>query len=208
MIKEANDSNGGLRAGRVVVNLTREELEFVDKIGRDALFTTGKRLTNNRIIRAFINVMMTLKIRGDGLYTDEELKNRILVELGVYKEKRGYPRFRKEVTLSWRKASSNDKFEEGSTVDMGEGGFRIELKEDRKVGENFEFSIKDSSEPYSPITVFGRITWIKRRDEDGALEAGIKLTRIPDRDRPRFSKLLYEEFCPGFFDHKKENTSK
>ena len=201
--EELKENNGEIRAGRVVVNLTREELEFVDKVGRDALFSTGKRLTNNKIIRAFINVMRELKIRGDGLYTCDELKNRILVMLGVKKEERIYPRFRKGVILSWRKASSDGKYEEGSTLDIGDGGFRIELKENREIGENLEFTIKGPSQPYNPIIVFGCIAWVKQRDEDSALEAGIRVTSVSEKDKPRFSKLLYGEFCPDFFHTQK-----
>ena len=201
MIKEVNDNNGGLKAGRVVVNLTRKDLEFIDNIGRDALFTTGKRLTNNKIIRAFIGVMQEIKVKGDGLYSDEELKNRILIKLKIKKDKRTYPRFKKEVRLSWRKRTSSEKYKEGSTTEIGEGGFRIELKENRAVGENLEFTINDPYEPYKPITVFGCITWIKKRDEDSILEAGVKITQLPDKDRPRFSRLLYRESCPGFLYH-------
>ena len=199
MIKKAKGNKGGLKAGRVVVNLTREELEFIDNIGRDALFTTGKRLTNNKIIRAFISAMQEIKVKGDGLYTAEELKNRILVKLRIKEDKRAYPRFKKEVTLSWRKASSSKKYNKGSTTEIGEGGFRIQLKENRAVGENLEFTINDPYKPSKPIKVFGRITWIKKRDEDSALEAGIKITRLSGKDKPRFSKLLCGEqgdiFC-------------
>lgn len=203
MIKEINNDNGGLKAGRVVVNLTREELEFIDNIGRDALYTTGKRLTNNRIIRAFISVMREIKLKGDGLYNAEELKNRILVKLKIKKNKRAHYRFKKEVMVSWRKASSNEKYNEGSTVEVCEGGFRIELKENRVIGEELEFTINDPYEPYKPITVFGRIAWIKKRDEDSALEAGIKVTYIPNKDKPQYSRLLYQETNPGFYESKK-----
>lgn len=193
MIKKAKANNGKSKAGRVVVNLTREDLEFIDNIGRDALFTTGKRLTNNKIIRAFISAMQEIKIKGDGLYSAEELKNRILVKLKIKKDKRAYPRFKKEVTLSWRKASSSEKHTKGSTIEIGEGGFRIQLKENKAVGENLEFTINDPCEPNKPIAVSGRIAWVKKRDEDSAPEAGIKITRLPDKDKPRFTKLLCGE---------------
>ena len=192
MIKKAKGNKGGLKAGRVVVNLTREELEFIDTIGRDALFTTGKHLTNNKIIRAFISVMQEVKVKGDGLYTAEELKNRILIKLKIKKDKRAYPRFKKEVTLSWRKASSSEKRNEGSATEISKGGFRIQLKEDRAVGENLEFTINNPYEPSKPITVLGRIAWVKKRDEDSSLEAGIKVICLSYKDRPRFSKLLVE----------------
>lgn len=203
-----NKGNGGLKAGRVVVNLTREDLEFIDNIGRDALFTTGKRLTNNKIICAFVSVMKEIKIKGDSLYNTEELKNRILVKLRIKKELRTYPRFKKEVTLSWRKASSGERHKEGLASDICEGGFRIELREDRKVGDILEFAINDPDEPYNPIMVFGRISWIKKRDEDSGLEAGVKITELSEKDRPRFSRLLYKEFYPGFYATERKDSSK
>lgn len=201
-----NGNNGGLKAGRVVVNLTREELEFIDNIGRDALFTTGKRLTNNKIIRAFINVMQEVKVKGDGLYSSEELKNRILVKLGVKREQRTYPRFKKELALSWRRASSDEEYRESLTIEIGEGGIRMEVKEDLKNGENLEVMINDPYEPYNPIVIFGSVSWVKKRDEDSSLEAGVKITHIPDKDRPRFSRLLYKEFYPDFYTPKTKDT--
>ncbi|MFC1624657.1 PilZ domain-containing protein [Candidatus Omnitrophota bacterium] len=198
MIKKANGNKAGSKAGRVVVNLTREELEFIDNIGRDALFTTGKRLTNNKIIRAFIEVMQEVKVKGDGLYNAEELKNRILVKLRIKKDKRVYSRFKKEVTLSWRKISSSEEYNRGSTIEIGEGGFRIQLKQNRKVGENLDFTINDPHEPHKPIRVFGRIVWIKKRDENSDPEAGIKITCLLDKDKARFKRLLCEESCHDF----------
>lgn len=201
MKEEHDEQITGLKAGRVVVNLTREELEFIDSIGRDALFTTGKRLTNNKIIRAFINVMKEIKIKGDGLYSACELKNRVLIKLRIRKEKRMHPRLKKQATLSWRKSSSTEKFEEGIAIGLGEGGFRIELKKSRNIGENIEFMINDPEEPYNPIILIGCIVWVERRDEDGSLEAGIKITHLRDKDRPRFSRLLYKELCPDFYQN-------
>jgi hypothetical protein len=202
MEHDPEEQNGGLKAGRVVVNLTREELEFIDNIGRDSLFTTGKRLTNNKIIRAFITVMKEVGVRGDGLYDACELKNRILVKLGVKQDSRAYPRFKKEIFLSWRKNNTDEKFEEGATIEIGDGGFRIEMKEERKVGDSLEFMINDPEEPYHPIMIIGSVIWVKKRDEDEGLEAGIKITRVTDKDKPRFSRLLYKEFYPGFYEDK------
>lgn len=203
MEEELNEHNAGLKAGRVVVNLTREELEFIDGLGRDALFTTGKRLTNNKIIGAFINVMKEIKIKGDGLYSACELKNRILVKLGRIKEKRLYLRVKKRVALSWHRRSSDEQFEEGVTIELGDRGFRIELKKPRYIGESLEFMINDPEDPSRPIILIGRVAWIERRDIDGGLEAGVKITHLDDKDRFRFSKLLYKEPSPDLYQDKK-----
>jgi len=82
-MNKSSTHENGLKLGRIVVNLNREELEFIDKIDKDALFTTGRHITNNKIIRTFINAMKELKISGEGLSNCEELKERILLSLGI-----------------------------------------------------------------------------------------------------------------------------
>lgn len=193
--KNQDNPNAELRPCRVVVNLNREEFEFIDKIGKDALFTTGKRLTNNKIIMAFINIMKEVKIDGKGLSSCEELKERILVKLGARQDRRKYPRFKKEVKLSWRKLDSMAKYEEGKTIELGEGGFRIELDKKRKVGEVVEFTIHDPQDPNNPIKALGKIMWVKNRSDktESGLEAGIQLTYLPIKDKERFNELFYDK---------------
>ena len=43
---------------RVITALGREEMDFLDKIGKDALFTTGHKLSYNEILRALIDFAM------------------------------------------------------------------------------------------------------------------------------------------------------
>lgn len=194
MKKKSNKAKRELRVGRIVLNLNQDEFEFIDNIGRNALFSTGKRLTNNKILRVFLNVMRELKIDGRGLSSCGELKERMLAVLRIKGERRKFPRFRKEVKVSWRKLESMSKYEKGETIEIGEGGFRIELDKKRKVGEILEFTINDPSMPDNPIKAFGRITWIKRRVNDNVLEAGIHLRYLPKEDKDRFNRLFYEEF--------------
>ena len=40
---------------RVIALLSREEMDFIDKIGKDALFSTGSKLTRVDIIAALID---------------------------------------------------------------------------------------------------------------------------------------------------------
>ena len=182
----------GLRAGRVVVNLNRDEFEFIDRIGRDALFTTGKRLTNNKILQVFVDVMKDLAIDGSGVSTCKELRERLRVALGMKVDCRTYPRFQKEVKIFLRKLDSMSEYAVGKTMDIGQCGFRIELKEERKEGELLELTILDPSRPYRPIVAFGRIAWLKRRNTDNVQEAGIELTYLLKKETDRFKALLHE----------------
>jgi hypothetical protein len=177
-------NRNGLKKARIVVNLNRGEFEFIDKLGRDALFTTGRRLTNNKILRTFVNVMQELKIDGNGLRSPSELKERLLMALGIKKDRRKYLRFKEDVQVSYRKLDSMTKHTKAQTIDISQHGFRIELNDKRKVGEVLEFIIHDPQMPDKPINAFGRIVWIRGN------EAGIKLTSFPEEDKQRFAKLF------------------
>jgi len=247
--KSLNSKNAKeLRAGRIIVYLNREEFDFVDTIGKDALFTTGKRMTNNKIVRAFVSALKGFKIDARGISNYEELKERIISALSADKERvmaqpleasrhcerpkgakqskekdcfvalhkkctpafpirrggaprndkllpvaeplqerRLYPRLKKEVKVSYRGLESLDDYQAKETKNISQGGFRIELTEERKAGEPLEFTITDPELPDNPLKAYGCIAWVKGR------EAGVKLTYLPEMDKERFNKLVGEK---------------
>ena len=77
MIKKPSGSNGD--AHRVITFLTRDELDFLDKVGKDALF----------IISALVNVIRKLGIDGCGLSSKKELENRVIEAMKDVSEKKG-----------------------------------------------------------------------------------------------------------------------
>ena len=76
MSRKANQPNGN--AHRAITFLTREELDFLDKIGKDALFSSGSKLSRSKIISAIVNAMRKLNIDGCGLRSKRELEGRII----------------------------------------------------------------------------------------------------------------------------------
>ena len=76
MIKKPDNPQGN--AHRVITFLTREELDFLDKIGKDALFSAGGKLSRSKIISAIVNVMRKLDIDGCGLGSKKDLEGRII----------------------------------------------------------------------------------------------------------------------------------
>jgi hypothetical protein len=63
---------------RVVTFLNRDEVDFLDKLGKDALFSTGIKLSRTKLIAWLIDFVEQLKINGEGIKSEEDLKNRIL----------------------------------------------------------------------------------------------------------------------------------
>ena len=62
---------------RVITFLNREQVDFIDKIGKDALFSKGTKLSRSRIISLLVDLIMELDINGEGISSLEELKQRI-----------------------------------------------------------------------------------------------------------------------------------
>ena len=63
---------------RVVAFLDREEMDYLDKLGKDALFSTGSKLPRTKIILALVDLIKKLNINGEGIRTEEDIIQKIL----------------------------------------------------------------------------------------------------------------------------------
>lgn len=66
---------------KVVTFLNREEIDFLDKLGKDAWFSTGAKLSRTQIIEALVNLMMELGVKANGVNSKEALRGHILEAL-------------------------------------------------------------------------------------------------------------------------------
>lgn len=82
---------------RVIAFLNRQQVDFLDKIGKDALFSKGAKLSRVKIISCLVDLLRELDINGEDISSLEDLKTRIkekiisnyptTKELLIYKEK-------------------------------------------------------------------------------------------------------------------------
>jgi hypothetical protein len=68
----------GYKKERVVTFLDREEVDFLDKMGKDALFSTGVKLSRARLIEWLVDFTKGLNINGEGIKTENDFENRII----------------------------------------------------------------------------------------------------------------------------------
>ena len=68
-----------IREGRIVAFLTRDEIDFIDKLAKDALFSTGHKLTRTEIIGALIDAVKIKNISAEGVHSKSELEKRLLL---------------------------------------------------------------------------------------------------------------------------------
>lgn len=52
---------------RIVTFLTRQQIDYLDKIGKDALFSYGRKLSRVQIISELVNLLMQLGINIKGI---------------------------------------------------------------------------------------------------------------------------------------------
>lgn len=63
---------------RLIAMISRDEMDFIDKLGKDALFSTGKKLSRTEVIAALIDVMTEFPMSGRGIHSRDELHERII----------------------------------------------------------------------------------------------------------------------------------
>ena len=68
-------------AHRVIASLTREQIDYIDKIGKDAQFSSGLKLSRTQILAAMVNAMKRLHLNGDGVVTTEQFEQRIMTAM-------------------------------------------------------------------------------------------------------------------------------
>ena len=66
------------RTHRVIALLNREQVDFLDELGKDALFSTGAKLSRTKIIYAMVNALRSLGLTGQGVRSKEELEQKIV----------------------------------------------------------------------------------------------------------------------------------
>lgn len=66
------------QAHRVVAALNREQVDFLDKLGKDAQFSSGIKLSRTQILAAMVNVLKRLHLTGEGVATAGQFEQRIV----------------------------------------------------------------------------------------------------------------------------------
>lgn len=66
---------------RVITFLTREELDYIDKLSKDSLYSTGTRISRAKVIEAMVDACMKIGITGENIRSKEELMNKLFNEI-------------------------------------------------------------------------------------------------------------------------------
>ena len=78
MKNEPDEQTTGKQVHRVVTFLDRVQVDHLDKMGKDALFSTGVKFPRTRIISALVDLLRKVNISGEGLKSDSDLEDRLI----------------------------------------------------------------------------------------------------------------------------------
>lgn len=189
-------SNGKKKRRRVIALLTREEMEFLDKLGMDSLFSTGSKLSRVDIISTLVKTAIILGVSAQGVSNKQELIQKILETIDSRPDRRKYPRLKKNLAVHFRRMDSMKQYLKGATRDIGAGGFRADvsfLHKPFSINQAIEITINEPQEGSKPIKAIGRVAWVKDGEDVHGHEIGVMLTYIKKEDKERFLKYLSEE---------------
>ncbi|MDD4940904.1 MAG: hypothetical protein PHS64_04535 [Candidatus Omnitrophica bacterium] len=75
------DEQAKNRNQRVVTFLNRDEVDYLDKLGKDALFSSGSKLSRAKLIAWLVDMLKGLQINGENLHSEKDLEERIMVAI-------------------------------------------------------------------------------------------------------------------------------
>ena len=75
---ERDHNSSGLHAHRVIASLNRDQVDYLDKIGKDAQFSSGIKLSRTQILAAMVNALRRLNLTGEGVTTAGQFEQRIV----------------------------------------------------------------------------------------------------------------------------------
>jgi hypothetical protein len=68
----------GRSSHRVIALLNREQVDYLDQLGKDAQFSSGTKLSRTQILAALVNALRRLNLTGEGVSTAEQFEQRIV----------------------------------------------------------------------------------------------------------------------------------
>ena len=66
---------------KVITSLDRTEMDFLDKMGKDALFSIGHRLSYSVILKGLVDFAIEIGLSGKDVGSVEALKEKLLREI-------------------------------------------------------------------------------------------------------------------------------
>lgn len=180
---EQNKTDSKALKHRVIAVLDRKELEFLDKLGKDSLFSTGHKLPYTKIIEALIDFAMEMKVNGENVSSAQDLKQKLLaLKPTASVERRKFIRIPTKLKLGYRKLESLEPLRAVKTENISEQGIMVVLPEFFAPQTRLELSI-NTKDNEAPILAFGRVIWSRPDEAKKGYITGIQLHYMNNKEK-------------------------
>lgn len=68
---------------RTIVFLNRQQVDFLDKLGKDTLFSGNRKLPRTKIMSSLVDLLIDLDINGKDISSLDDLKQKIKEKIGT-----------------------------------------------------------------------------------------------------------------------------
>ena len=75
---QPRDPSNHAPSHRVIASLNREQVDYLDRLGKDAQFSSGIKLSRTEILAAMVNALKRLNLTGEGITTADQFEQRIV----------------------------------------------------------------------------------------------------------------------------------
>ncbi len=181
-------------AQEVLAHLDDDEMQYLQHVAMDESRKSKSRLSLEDVIRGLVDATMAVHVSATGVRTKDELVQRVLETCRLNVDRRKYPRLKKHLLVQFRLMDTLTDFDHSRTLDVGKGGFRMELRDKKRlppVGAYLEIQIRDENELLEPIHATGRVVWVREKSEGSGFEVGVKLTHLEKEHEKRFLECLW-----------------
>ncbi len=73
-----------LTTHRVVTFLTREELEFLDSLEKDMMFSTGTHIPRSKIIEDMVDILCQTRMNAAGIKDNQQFEQKIIEAIAKF----------------------------------------------------------------------------------------------------------------------------
>jgi hypothetical protein len=81
------EKKGNFPKHKVVTYLSRQEMEFLDKLGKDALFSTGHKLSYNDILKGLVDLAIDAHLNAENVDSVEKFEEKMYEKIKETLEK-------------------------------------------------------------------------------------------------------------------------
>ena len=88
-LEKQQDVRSQIAAHRVITMLDRKEMDYLDKLSKDALFSTGHRMSHSEVLKWLVDFAIEVEMTGEKIRSVDDFKEKLMekIKIRLFKER-------------------------------------------------------------------------------------------------------------------------